>query len=113
MINILSFAVAIITLLFGVWALVQPEKYAKLLFLKPHKAAGITEIRSNLGGLIIGLSGFVLYNQSDLAFQMLGFAYLGIGVTRAISVFVLDKSFSQQNLYVLLFEIGASIILLV
>jgi len=105
-------AIAVITLLFGFWALFQPVKYSKLLSLTPYKEAGVSEIRSTYGGLIIGLSAFVLFNQSSVAFQTLGFAYLGLGLVRGISIFFLDNSYSRKNLFILLFEIGASIVLL-
>lgn len=110
--NILSLVIAGITLLFGLWAFIQPHKYAKLLSLIPDKEAGTTEIRSSFGGLILGLGAYVLYSQSSEAFLTLGFAYLGLGVARGLSIFIMDGNCSRQNLFVFIFEIVASGILL-
>ncbi len=111
--HILPIIATAITFLFGVWALVKPSDYASLISLIPDKEAGISEIRSTYGGLIMGLSGFVLYNQSMVAFQTLGFAYLGLAMVRGVSMFILDGCNSRKNQYILAFEILFSAVLLI
>ncbi len=79
----------------GMLGLVRPRAIEDFTGLSAISGRGITEIRSVFGGLFIalGLAPLVL---GGAAFSMLGFAYLGLGVVRLISIF-LDKSSNQSN----------------
>ena len=80
--------------------------------LSPIGGRGITEVRAVLGGLFIALGLFPLIVKSPTAYMMLGVAYLGIGLVRAVSMFA-DKSVVQSNVISLVVEIIFGIILVV
>jgi uncharacterized membrane protein HdeD (DUF308 family) len=63
-----------------------------------------------LGGFFVALGAAPLILNAAAAYQMLGIAYLVVGVTRAISMFV-DKSVGQSNMVSLVFEIVFGIVL--
>jgi hypothetical protein len=71
--------------------------------LNPNGVRGVSEFRSIFGGLFIALGLAPLF-LGEVAFTMLGIAYLGIAVARAFSI-VFDKSYARSNLISLLIEI--------
>ena len=73
---------------------------------------GVTEIRAVLGGFFIALGAAPLVFQSREMFLMLGLAYLGVALVRAVSI-ILDKSFIQSNYISLAAEIVLGLILIV
>ena len=103
---------AIITLLFGIWAFVQPVKFSKLISLTPYKKKGITEIRSTYGGLIMGLGSYALWSQSVTAFHCLAIAWFATAIARSIGT-LLDGSYYSMTLLFLGIEVGTGILLLV
>ena len=111
-IQILQIIAAIATVLTGLISLFKPESITGFTGLRPEGGRGITEIRSILGGLFIALGVFPLVVNSPVAYQMLGVTYLGIGLVRAVSMFV-DKSVVQSNVISLVVEIVFGIILVI
>ena len=109
----LNFAGALITILFGLWALIQPKKFSKMLSLVPYKKRGLTEIRTTYGGLMLGLSIFTAINQSKILYHCLGYGWLGAGIIRVVSMFLIDKSYSKKNLSFALIELIVSVLLFV
>ncbi len=103
---------AVITALFGAWALVQPTQFSRSLSLTPYKAAGKTEIRATYGGWILGLSIYTLFFQNELLFNCLGYGWLGAGAVRTLAMFFLDKSFSKKQLIFVFIEFFVGILLL-
>ena len=93
-IKILQIIAVIATILTGLVSLINPQSVQGFTGLTAPGARGITEIRSILGGLSIGL----------------GIAYLGVALVRGISMFV-DKSVVQSNVISLVVEIIFGIIL--
>ena len=63
-----------------------------------------------LGGFFVALGAAPLILNAAAAYQTLGIAYLVVGVTRAISMFV-DKSVGQSNMASLVVEIVFGIVL--
>lgn len=109
--SILNLAGVSITILFGLWALLQPNKFSKILSLTPYKERGITEIRATYGGWILGLSIYAAINQSQVLFICLGFGWLGAGLVRCFSMLFIDKSYSSINLQFVAIELLVSFLL--
>lgn len=109
--QLLQIAAAIATIVTGLISLLRPSSVTGFTGLHPTGPRGITEIRSILGGLFIALGLAPLLLNTPVAYQMLGIAYLGIAVVRAVSMFVLDNSVVQSNSVSLLIEIAFGLIL--
>jgi uncharacterized membrane protein HdeD (DUF308 family) len=94
--TILQYIACALTILVGAWSLFSPASAGKFTGLTPEGGRGITEIRAVLGMFFVALGLFPFIFPTDATFQMLGFAYLLVGVARLISIFV-DKSGNQSN----------------
>ncbi len=111
-IKILQIIAVVATILTGLVSLVNPRGIEGFTGLTAPGARGITEIRSILGGLFIGLGIAVFLLGTRQTYQMLGIMYLAIGFVRLVSIF-LDKSSVQSNWISLAVEIVFGIILMV
>jgi hypothetical protein len=111
-IKILQISAVIATILTGLISLVNPRGVEGFTGLTAPGGRGITEIRSVLGGLFIGLGIAVFLLGTRQTYQMLGIMYLAIGAVRFVSIF-LDKSSVQSNWISLAVEIIFGIILVV
>ena len=109
-VHILQIIAAVGTILTGLYSLLRPATLTGFTGLRPEGGRGITEIRAVLGGLFIALGAFPLIVNSPIAYMMLGVAYLGIALVRAISMFT-DKSVVQSNVISLVVEVIFGIIL--
>ena len=109
-IKVLQIIVVIATILTGLVSLINPQSVQGFTGLTAPGGRGITEIRSILGGLFIGLGIAVFLLGTRETYQMLGIMYLAIGVVRFVSIF-LDKSSVQSNWISLVVEIIFGIIL--
>ncbi len=92
------------TILTGIVSLFWPRAVQGFTGLTASSGRGITEIRSVLGGLFIGLGVATLAVRTNEVHQMLGVMYLAIGLVRAVSMMV-DKSVERSNLISLAVEI--------
>jgi len=110
-IKILQLIAIIATILTGLVSLINPLGVQGFTGLTAPGGRGITEIRSILGGLFIGLGIAVFLLGTRQTYQMLGIMYLAIGVVRFVSIF-LDKSSTQSNWISLAVEIIFGVILL-
>jgi len=108
--KIFQIIAVIATILTGLVSLIWPLRVQGFTGLTAPGGRGITEIRSNLGGLFIGLGIAVLLLGTRETYQMLGIMYLAIGAVRAVSI-VIDKSSKQSNIISLIVEIIFGIIL--
>ena len=111
-IKILQLIAVIATILTGLVSLINPLGVQGFTGLTAPGGRGITEIRSILGGLFIGLGVAVFLLGTRETYQMLGIMYLAIGVVRIVSIF-LDKSSVQSNWISVAVEIIFGIILVI
>ena len=109
-IKVLQIIAVIATILTGLVSLINPQSVQGFTGLTAPGGRGITEIRSVLGGLFIGLGIAVFLLGTRETYQMLGIMYLAIAVVRFVSIF-LDKSSVQSNWISLVVEIIFGIIL--
>ncbi|MBN1314852.1 MAG: DUF4345 family protein [Anaerolineales bacterium] len=108
--QVLQVIAAIGTILTGLVSLVRPLAVRGFTGLEVKGGRGVTEIRSVLGGFFIALGAAPLILNEPAAYQMLGIAYLVVGLTRAVSMFV-DKSVVQSNVISLVVELVFGVIL--
>lgn len=102
--EILQVIAVIGTILTGLVSLIWPLKVQGFTGLTAPGGRGVTEIRSILGGLFIGLGIAVFLLGTRETYQMLGIMYLAIGAVRAVSM-VTDRSVEQSNTVSLVVEI--------
>jgi hypothetical protein len=112
LLKLLQLIAVIGTIFTGLYSLLRPESVTGFTGLSPIGGRGITEIRSILGGLFIGLGLAVLVLATREVYQALGMMYLAIAVVRLASIFV-DKSSVQSNWISLAVEIVFGIILVI
>ena len=110
LLKILQIIAVIGTILTGILSLFWPKMAEGFTGLTAPGGRGITEIRSILGALFIGLGIAVFLLGTREVYQMLGIMYLTIGVVRAVSM-VIDKSIEQSNIISVIVEIIFGIIL--
>lgn len=108
--KILQIIAVVGTILTGLVSLIWPLRVQDFTGLTAPGGRGITEIRSILGALFIGLGIAVFLLGTREVYQMLGIMYLAIGAVRAVSM-VTDKSIEQSNIISLVVEIIFGIIL--
>ena len=108
--KILQLLAVVLTIATGLVSLIAPRNVQGFTGLTAPDGRGITEIRSILGGLFIGLGIAVLVLATRETYQMLGIMYLAIAAVRAVSIFV-DKSSVQSNWISVATEIVLGIIL--
>lgn len=109
MLQILKMVAAAATIVTGVVSLLRPRSVQGFTGLTAEGGRGISEIRAVLGGFFIAL-GAAPFFLGETAYVMLGIAYLGVGVVRAVSI-VIDKSAVQSNIISLVVEIVLGVIL--
>jgi hypothetical protein len=107
----LQYLGCILTALVGVYAMFMPKNTEGFTGLAPKGGRGITEIRAVFGMFFIVLGIFPMIVGSPIAFQMLGYTYLFVGIARTISIFI-DKSGNQSNWFSVVFEIVFGVILI-
>lgn len=108
--RILQFIGVIGTIATGAVSLFWPRSVQGFTGLSAPGGRGVTEIRSILGGLFIGLGAAVLLLGTPETYQMLGIMYLAIAAVRGVSMFT-DKSVVQSNVISLVVEIIFGVIL--
>jgi hypothetical protein len=112
MVNFLKIIAALATIATGLYSLVKPLSVRAFTGLEVAGPRGITEIRAVLGGFFIVLGAAPLFFKSPDMFLMLGLAYFGVAVTRAVSM-VMDKSLVKSNFISLVSEIILGLILVI
>lgn len=106
----LQIIAAACTIIIGLISLIWPLSVQGFTGLSAESGRGITEIRAVLGGLFVALGAAPLVLRAAAAYQMLGIAYLVVGVTRAVSMFI-DKSVVKSNVISLVIEIVFGVVL--
>jgi Domain of unknown function (DUF4345) len=103
---------SLITLGLGLLGLVAPTRAASFVHMHPDGLVGISELRATYGGFFTALGALALLRQDPIVFQVLGLAWCGAALGRALSA-VVDGSRSATNLGGILFEGGIGALLLV
>jgi hypothetical protein len=106
----LKYIAAVATILTGVISLFWPLKVLGFTGLDVNGGRGVTEIRTILGALFVGLGAAVLYVNMPETYQVLGITYLVMALVRGISVFV-DKSAESSNVISFVAEVLLGIVL--
>jgi hypothetical protein len=108
--QILQIIAAVGTIVTGLVSLFRPRSIQGFTGLSAEGGRGITEIRAVLGGFFVALGAAPLILNAPATYQMLGIAYLVVGLTRAVSMWV-DRSVVQSNVISLAVEWVLGIIL--
>ena len=109
---ILKISCAVLTVAVGIVSVVKPTSVYEFTGLQAAGPRGITEIRSILGAVFIGLGlAPFLLGPNPAVFKAGGITYLAVALVRLVSIF-LDKSSMPSNWISLGAEIVLGIILL-
>jgi len=109
--QILKYVINIATVFTGVVSLLWPLKVQEFTGLTATGGRGITEIRTILGALFVGLGiASQVYNQKE-TYAMLGITYLAMALVRGISI-VADKSAVSSNIISFATELVFGLILM-
>ena len=111
-IQVLKIIAAAATIVTGIVSVFWPEKVTGFTGLQPVGGRGITEIRTILGALFVGLGAAVLLYNSREPYVVLGITYLAMALVRGISIFV-DKAPESSNTISFVIELILGIILIV
>ena len=96
LLQILKIIAGVATIMTGIVSLFWPMKVPGFTGLDPNGGRGITEIRTILGALFVGLGAAVLYINSPEVYLVLGITYLAMALVRGISIFVDDSAISSN-----------------
>jgi hypothetical protein len=110
--DLANIAGALITAALGLMGLVRPAAAATFTSMSPVGKLGVSEIRATYGGLFLFMGVFALIVHEPLAYQVLGWAWVGAAAGRAVSV-VVDASRESKNFGGIAFEgvIGALLLI--
>jgi hypothetical protein len=98
MLDILKIIAAAATILTGAVSLFWPLNVLGFTGLDVNGGRGITEIRTILGALFIGLGAAVLYFNTQETFQVLGITYLVMAAVRGVTMFLDDSVVSSNTI---------------
>lgn len=107
----LQLLVAALTVAYGIWAVLAPETVLSMIGLSASGNRGLTEARTALGALYIGLGGYCLWSRSLSAFGVLGAGFAAMAVVRLAFIF-LEDSGTVSNWTSLAIETGCALALL-
>jgi len=94
---------SIVSIVAGCLGLIWPDRVTRMIGLRIPGGLGKSEVRATYGGLFIGMGLAVTLIANDDAALVLGAAWGGAFVARAIS-FVVDGSRSKENVVGLVIE---------
>jgi hypothetical protein len=101
--NAMGYVGAIISIIAGCLGLIWPKQVGRTIGLQIPGRLGTSEVRATYGGLFIGAGLAVTLIATSDAALVLGAAWAGAFIARAIS-FVIDKSRTKENIAGLLIE---------
>ncbi|MEM6658503.1 MAG: DUF4345 family protein [Pseudomonadota bacterium] len=91
MVEWITFLATLLTIAFGLFGFLAPRYTASALDLEPtHSTMGLSEMRASVGGLFVIAGLAALWLDQPHAYAMIGFAFLGAALGRAVSI-VFDK----------------------
>jgi len=95
--EVLKIAAALLNIGFGVYVVLYPETIARYSHFSVDNARGRAEIRIAMGGFFIGmgvgallLGSLANLDNGNIAYQVVGFAWLGGGITRLLNLTLED-----------------------
>jgi hypothetical protein len=109
--NSMGYVGAIISMVAGCLGLVWPKQVSRTIGLQIPSRLGTSEVRATYGGLFIGAGLAVTLTASSDAALVLGAAWAGAFIARAVS-FVIDKSRTKENIAGLLIEAVMAVLLI-
>lgn len=109
--NSLAYIGAGISVAAGVLGLLWPRRVSTTIGLGLPSRLAVSEFRATYGGLFIGAGMAVLIIGSGDAARVLGAAWAGAFVARAVSV-VIDRSRSKENIAGLVIEAAIAALLI-
>ena len=112
LLSILKIIASVATVATGLVSMLWPLQVQGFTGLTAQGGRGVTEIRTVLGALFIGLGIAVLYYRLPETYVVLGVMYLVMAVVRTISM-VVDDSVMQSNIISIIAELVFGIILVV
>ena len=87
MIATLNTIACLLTIAFGLFGFLAPRYTASALDLEPTGSTmGLSEMRASVGGLFVIAGLAALWLQHPIAFAMIGFAFAGAALGRAVSL---------------------------
>ena len=95
----------------GCLGLVWPKQVSRTIGLQIPGRLGTSEVRATYGGLFVGAGLAVTLIASSDAALVLGAAWAGAFIARAVS-FVIDKSRTKENIAGLLIEAVMAVLLI-
>ncbi len=96
MVNTLNIIAALLTIGFGLFGFLAPAYTAAALDLAPTKSnMGLSEMRASVGGLFVVAGLAALWLGTPTAYAMLGFAFAGAALGRAVSLVLDDPPFTK------------------
>lgn len=91
MADLITLLATLLTIAFGLFGFLAPRYTASALDLEPTQSTmGLSEMRASVGGLFVIAGLAALWLDEPLAYAMIGFAFLGAALGRAVSL-VFDK----------------------
>lgn len=111
MIENLKLLVALITLIFGLVAVILPKGTAKAMYFSLKGGRGAAEFRVGVGAFFVGMGAMAIYLNDANVFQMLGVAYLVAATTRVLAIFLDKPNPNGSYLGFLVVEIASGVIL--
>ena len=102
---------ALVTAALGGLGLVRPRTAARLVGLEPSGRLGLSELRATYGGLFFALGVFALATRDEVAFALVGAAWLGSAAARVGDAFLV-RGASRAVWRAALFEAGVAALLL-
>ena len=102
---------ALVTLGMGSLGLLRPLTAARLIGLGAESRLGLSTLRATYGGLFFALGAFTLATLDEVAFTLVGAAWLGAAAAR-VGDALLARDADRRVWRAALFEAGVALLLL-
>jgi len=109
--HVLHLLGALLTLGMGTLGLLRPLTAARLIGLSAEGRLGLSELRATYGGLFFALGAFALVTRDEVAFTLVGAAWLGAAAAR-VGDALLARDTDRRVWRAALFEAGVALLLL-
>jgi hypothetical protein len=106
-----KYLAVVVTLATGGISIFWPKSIKGFTGLEASSPRAISEIRSVMGGVFLGLGIAAFVLNTPQVYQMLGIGYAAIALVRGISI-VVDRAAVQSNIISLITEIILAVILI-